>query len=470
MTLSPPFDTEGGPVHFMGISGAGMVSLAELFVRSGVQVTGCDLQPGPAERSLSSWGCRVLSGHSAQHVGEASALIVTAAVPGEHPEIQAAREKGIPVLKRAEALGMWVNRGRVVGVSGTHGKTTTTAMVTEILHAAGLEPTGLVGGRVANWASNLRFGSSDLFVVEADEYDRSFLHLEPSIAVVTNLEADHLDLYGDLEGVREAFRLFLDRVRPDGTVVVCGDDHGASRLLPGLGRRARSYGLNAGSQVRAVDLQEEDGQAAFGVVEDGRDRGRIRLRVTGRHNVRNALGAAVAARCLSVEWDAIRSGLSAFAGVGRRFQIMGEVRGVLVVDDYAHHPTEIRATLEAARERYPQRRIVAVFQPHLFSRTRDFSGEFGEALALADEVWVSEIYPAREAPLPGVTGMLVAQAAIAAGAGAVSFHPDLADLPGMLEPTLGEGDLCLTLGAGSIETLAGDLLQALRLRGSEVRE
>jgi UDP-N-acetylmuramate--alanine ligase len=219
--------------------------------------------------------------------------------------------------------------------------------------------------------------------------------------------------------------------------------------------------------LRGVGLSEKEDRAVFQVVEEGKNRGEIALQVPGRHNVANALGAATVARCLGVEWDVIREGLWAFSGVGRRFEVVGEAGGVLIVDDYAHHPTEIRATLRAARGRYPHLRIVAVFQPHLFSRTRDFSRELGEALALADEVWVSEIYPAREAPIPGVTGMLVAQAAMDAGAGSVSFHPDLGDLPGTLEPTLGEGDLCLTLGAGSIESLAGDLLQVLRNRGQE---
>lgn len=461
MNLPSTFGTDEGPVHFMGVTGAGMVPLAELFIRSGLKVTGCDLRPGPWARALSSWGCKVLPGHDADHIRDSSALIVTAAIPEDHPEILAARARGIPVLKRAEALGVWVNRGQVVGVSGTHGKTTTTALITDILDEAGMDPTGLVGGRVVNWESNLRFGTSDLFVVEADEYDRSFLQLQPDLAVVTNLEVDHLDIYGNLEGVQRAFETFLDGVSPDGQVVVCGDDHGASRLLPGLAGRARTYGLNPGCQLRGVDLAEDEDHAVFRVVEDGTDRGEMTVKFPGRHNVRNALGAAAAARCLGVEWDAIRKGLAAFSGVGRRFEIVGEARGVLVVDDYAHHPTEIRVTLEAARERYPHRRIVAVFQPHLFSRTRDFDREFGEALSVADEVWVSEIYPARETPIPEVTGMLVVQAAMDAGAHSVSFHPDLADLPGKLAAALGAGDLCLTLGAGSIETLAGDLVQLL---------
>ena len=464
MTVPQVFGSSEGMVHFMGVAGAGMIPLAELFARSGITVSGCDLQVGPAARALSSWGCEVFAGHDPDHVEGTSALVVTAAVPTDHPEIVRARELGIPVMKRAEALGSWVNQGRVVGVAGIHGKTTTTAMATEALAAGGMDPTGLVGGRVSDWKSNLRMGGSDLFVVEADEYDRSFHELEPEVAVLTNLEADHLDIYGDLAGVEEAFRVFLEGVTPEGYVVACGDDHGVAKLLPTLGRKVRTYGLNPGSQLRAVEVKDVEDQTSFQVVEDGERQGEIRILIPGHHNVRNALGAAGAARCLGLEWDAIREGLGSFRGVGRRFQLLGEVDGVTVVDDYAHHPTEIRATLAAARSRFPGRRIVALFQPHLYTRTRDFAGEFGSALALADEVWVTEIYPAREEPIPGVTGMLVAQATMDAGSDHVSFHPEMAELPAELLPSLRPDDVCITLGAGSIEFLGGDLLAALRGR------
>jgi UDP-N-acetylmuramate--alanine ligase len=462
MSLPQLFDTSRGPVHFMGIAGAGMVSLAELLLRSGLPVTGCDLQPGPAARALSSLGCEVVQGHDPRHVDRACALVVTAAVPPEHPEILCARELGIPVLKRAQALGEWVSRGRVLAVAGTHGKTTTTAMATEILAAAGLDPTGLVGGRVLAWGSNLRFGGGTHFVVEADEFDRSFHHLRPEVAVVTSVEADHLDVFGDLEGVQEAFKIFLEGVPADGHAAVCGDDYGASRLLPALGGRARTYGLNPGAQLRGEVIRVGGEGTRVGVWEEGKPLGEVTLGVPGRHNVTNALGAALGARLAGVEWDAVRQGLEAFRGVGRRFQILGEVGGVVVVDDYAHHPTEIRAAVAAARSRFPGRRIVAVFQPHLFSRTRDFAPEFGRALAGADEVWVTEIYPAREKPIAGVTGVLVAQAALDAGAPKVSFHPELTGLPADMIPGLSPGDVCLTMGAGSIEFLGADLLAALR--------
>jgi len=467
MTIPAAFSGSSGPVHFMGIAGAGMISLAELFARRGVSVTGCDLQPDPAARALSSWGCEIFQGHDPDHVETASALVITAAVPPDHPEIQRARDLGIPVMKRAEALGEWVNPGRVVAIAGTHGKTTTTAMATEVLVAAGMDPTGLVGGRVSEWESNLRLGDEELFVVEADEYDRSFHHLRPQIAVLTNLEADHLDIYGDLEGVENAFQIFLEGVSPGGCVAACGDDHGVSRLLPGLGGKARTYGLNAGPQLRGIGVRQSEHGARFEVVEDGEHQGEISLRIPGLHNIRNALGAAMAARSLGVEWGAIRRGLGSFRGVGRRFDLLGEIGGVTVVDDYAHHPTEIRATLDAARGRFPGRRIVAIFQPHLFSRTRDFAQDFGEALAGADEVWVTEIYPAREAPIPGVSGVLVAQATLDAGSPRVSFHPELAELPQEILPNLLPGDVCLAMGAGSIEFLGEDLLGALRDRQEE---
>jgi len=451
-----------GPVHFMGVSGAGMVSLAELLLRSGVAVTGCDLAPNPAIRALSPFGVQVQTGHDPAHVEGASVLVVTAAVPSDHPEIAKARDLGVPVLKRAEALGKWVGQGQVVGVAGTHGKTTTTAMTTDVMAEAGLNPTGLVGGRVVAWESNLLFGGDHLFVVEADEYDRSFHHLKPQVAVITNVEADHLDIYGDLEGVQEAFRVFLEGVPPDGPVAVCGDDHGASRLLPSLGGRARSYGMNPGAQLRAVEVWEDEEGTRFSVMEDGGLKAEITLKVPGRHNVQNALGAACAARFLGVEWDAIARGLEGFEGVGRRFEALGREAGVLVVDDYAHHPTEVEATLAAARIRFPNRRIVAVFQPHLFSRTRDFASELGRALAEADEIWVSDVYPAREQPIPGITGALVAEAAREAGAAAVSFLPELSEVAAQILGRLYPGDICLTMGAGSIEFLGEEILTGLR--------
>ncbi|HSG07862.1 MAG TPA: UDP-N-acetylmuramate--L-alanine ligase [Longimicrobiales bacterium] len=453
---------QDAPVHFMGVGGAGMCALAELLLRHGGKVSGCDVKESRSVGDLRALGADISLSHDAAHVAEASALVVTSAVPADHPELLRAHEQGIPVLKRAQALGAWVNSGRLVAIAGTHGKTTTTAMATEILAAAGLEPTGLVGGRVTSWGGNLRFGADDLYVVEADEYDRSFHTLTPDVAVVTNLESDHLDIYGDLEGVRTGFRTFLAGVREGGVVAACADDQGASALLPAVGRAGTSYGLSAGSRLRAVDVVQAGGTTTCRVVEDGVPRGELTLGVGGLHNLRNALGAAAAARAMGVGWDAIRAGLAAFRGVGRRFERLGEVQGVVVVDDYAHHPTEIRATLDAARASFPGSRLVVVFQPHLYSRTRDFHADFGSAVSTGDVVWITDVFPAREVPIPGVTGALVADAAREAGAADVRYHEDVESLSTLVSDTLREGDVLLTLGAGSVEQVGPDVLRRLR--------
>jgi UDP-N-acetylmuramate--alanine ligase len=449
------------PVHFVGIGGAGMCALAELLVRSGGRVSGCDAKDSTPLRDLAALGATVHVGHDAGHVAQASALVMTSAMPTDHSELVAARAAGIPVLKRAEALGAWVAGGKVVAIAGTHGKTTTTAMATEILAHAGRNPTGLVGGRVAGWQGNLRFGGDALYVVEADEYDRSFHQLTPDVAVVTNVEADHLDIYGDYEGVRKGFREFLARLRPGGRAIVCADDHGASSLLPPLGSAGYTYGTAAGSMLRAIEITIGPRMTRCTVVEGGQRVGALVLRKGGRHTLLNALGASAAARALGVAWSQILEALAEFSGVERRFERLGEAAGVSVVDDYAHHPTEIRVTLEAARAVFAGQRIVAAFQPHLYSRTRDFTAAFGEALAVADVVWVTDVFPAREAPIPGVTGEIVATAARRAGAGDVRYHADLATLPGALAESLLPGDVLITLGAGSIETVGQEVLERL---------
>ena len=449
-----------GTVHFMGICGAGMSPLAELLLRSGGRVSGCDARPCEAAPA----GVEVEVGHDPAHVREALAVVVTAAVPAEHPELQAARARGIPVLKRAEALAAVVNRGQVVAVAGTHGKTTTSALTASVLAAAGLDPTALVGGRVVGWRGNYRSGGDRLFVVEADEYDRSFLKLQPTLAVVTTLEADHLDTYGSLSAIEDAFYAFGAAVPVQGgAVLACGDDHGVGRLLPRLataGRRVVTYGLAAGAMLRAERVTAHGATTRFVARERARVLGRATLQVPGLHNVRNALAAVAVARELGAEWAQIAEGLAAYRGVGRRFERIGEAAGVLLIDDYAHHPTEIAATLAAARSAYPRRRLVAVFQPHLYSRTRDFAREFGQALAAADRVFVTAIYPAREAPIAGVGGELVAAAAETAGARVV-YLPERDAVAARVAAELRAGDVCLTLGAGDLDHAARELLARL---------
>ena len=450
----------GGRLHFMGVAGAGMCALAELFAQHGGLVSGCDLRPGASTDRLRAMGTVIYEGHGPGHLAGADALVVSAAVPEDHPELREARRLGIPVFKRAEALGLWVNGKRLLAVSGTHGKTSTTAMATELLAEAGLDPTGLVGGRVPNWRGNLRSGG-DLYVVEADEYDRSFLELKPTVAVVTNVEPDHLDTYGDLEALIRAFGEFLDALPEEGRGIICGDDPGASRLLTELDGRGYTYGISSGSRLRAIGAETSPPGTRFRIVEDGTDQGAFTLSVPGAHNLCNALGAAAAARCFDVGWSEIRRGLASFRGVDRRFETVGLAGDVLVVDDYAHHPSEISATLEAARGAHPGRRIVAVFQPHLFSRTRDFARDFGRSLAGADVIWVTDVFPAREEPISGVTGELVSTAAERAG-GAVRYHADLDSLAQALTEELMPGDLLLTMGAGSVDQCAGRVLDLLR--------
>lgn len=447
-----------------------MSPLAELVHRSGGRVTGCDAREGASAKALREIGIQIEVGHDPAHLLDAGALVLTAAVHLDHPEVIAAREAGIPVLKRAEALGAIVNHGTVVGISGTHGKTTTTAMTTATLAAGGLDPTGLVGGRVAAWGGNLRLGGDRLFVVEADEYDRSFLTLRPTIAVVTTLEADHLDIYGSLAGVEEAFQAYLLNVVPDGLVVGCADDSGVGRLLPRVAgtREVLTYGLAAGAGLRAEAVQRKGNGSDFDVRFRGKRLGRVHLAVPGLHNVRNALAAIAVALRLGLPWEQIVAGIASFTGVDRRFQRVGEGNGVEFVDDYAHHPTEIEATLEAARSAAPGRRVVAVFQPHLFSRTRDFAAEFGRALARADLVVLTEIYPAREAPIAGVTSELVVETARAAGAEVV-YIADRAAVVAGVASLLRPGDLCITLGAGDLDRAAVELVERLAAPAIETR-
>jgi UDP-N-acetylmuramate--alanine ligase len=451
-----------GPVHFMGVAGAGMSALAELLVHGGGSVTGCDLRPAAAGESLRGRGTVIHKGHDPAHVAEAVALVVTSAIPSSHPELVAARERGIPVLKRAQALGAVVNRGTVVAIAGTHGKTTTTAAATAILDAAGIDPTGLVGGRMPSWGGGLRAGASDVFVVEADEYDRSFMTLQPTAAVVTSVEADHLDIYGDLAGVERAFAEFLAQVREDGLVAVCADDPGAARAGSAVsGRRVLLYGTGETADLRATDIRQDGRTMRFTVVEAGETLGELVLGAPGLHNIRNALGAFAAARHVGATFASAQQALPDFTGVARRFQELGTAAGITVVDDYAHHPTELDATLATARAAYPGRRIVAAFQPHLYSRTKDHAPAFGRSLTAADVTWVSDVYPAREAPIEGVTGELVADAARAAGADVVHYAVTLDELHRELRTTLRSGDVLIAMGAGDIGDLAHEIFRSL---------
>ena len=411
-------------------------------------------------------GVAVQIGHSAEAVGDADCVVYTPAVGEDHPELQMARARGVPVFKRADLLGVLTQDQRVVGVSGTHGKTTTTAMVGAVLEAAGEDPTVLVGGVVQGVERNLQVGSGTWWVVEADEFDRSFLKLIPTVAVVTTLEADHLDCYGDLASVQEAFDQFVSSIPSNGFAVLCGDFEAIQDLGAGRGLERIFYGLDEGVQVQAVAV-ERDGFGSRFMVRDGdRDLGSLRLQVPGLHNVCNALAAVAVGNRLGVQWGAIRVGLEGFRGVHRRFEILGEAGGVTVVNDYAHHPTEVVATLAAAREGW-NGRIVGVFQPHLYTRTRDFADAFGAALCGADQVWTTEIYAAREAPIPGVDGKLILDRVREAGGMNAQFAPTLDGLKDALMGAVQPGDLLVVMGAGDVERVAFEVLDGLQARGDQ---
>jgi UDP-N-acetylmuramate--alanine ligase len=456
MTLLDPADPR--PIHFVGIAGAGMSALAELFTLRGATVTGCDTHPENAA-DLVHRGILVQGEHSPSHVDGARALVVTSAMKKDHPELVRARALGIPVIRRAEALGEATAGTLLVGVAGTHGKSTTTVLTTEALAAAGLEPTGYVGARVTTWGGNLRAGADRHFVVEADEYDRSFLALAPTVAVVTNLEADHMDIYADLDDLR---RTFAQYVRGARYVVLCADDPEANRIPTPPSAEVIRYGLTSpDARLRATNVRRAGLGNRFTVVYDGTALGEVELSVPGEHNVRNALAALAVGLGLGATVPQMAPGIAGFKGVERRFQLLGEAAGALVVDDYAHHPTEVRATIEAARAAAPDRRLVVAFQPHLFSRTRDLAREFGEALAGADVVYLLDIYPSREQPIAGVTSDLIAGAMQSLGRGPAwqGARPAVAD---MLARHVRAGDLVITMGAGDVTRCGPELLAALR--------
>ncbi len=439
-------------LHFVGISGAGMSALAEILLDRGHQVTGCDARPGEGAERIAGLGARVLAGHSPDHLDDDGGLVVSSAIPPEEPEVAQARARGIPVVRRAELLGAIMAGARGIGVAGTHGKSTTTTMTGAVLEAGGLDPTVVVGGRIRGRGGNVRIGRGEWLVAEADEYDRSFLALHPEHAVVTNLEADHLDVYGTVEAVRAAFAEYVGQVATGGAVVVGADDPGATALEVPPGRDRITFGIDAAADVRAEGIEVDGMRTRFGLALGGAAAVPVEMAMPGRHNVRNALAAAAVGWRVGVDGEAIAAGLATVRGVGRRFELMRD-DGVSVVDDYAHHPTEVAAALATARAVYPGRRLVAVFQPHLYSRTRDFAAGFGEALAAADLAFVTAIYPARERPIPGVTGELVAEAARAAGGAEVVYLPDALD-PAVIAARLEPADVVLTMGAGDVDKVA----------------
>ncbi len=443
-------------VHFVGIGGAGMSGIAEVLADYDLEVTGSDLAASETTARLEEAGVRISLGHDAGNVEGADLIVVSSAVPRDNPERLEGERLGIPIVRRAEMLGELMRLKYGIAVAGTHGKTTTTSLIGALLTETGFDPTVIVGGRLRVSGTGARLGRSEFLVAEADEYDRSFLRLQPILAIVTNIDRDHLDTYADLDEIRQAFLTFADKVPFFGRVIVCLDDANIQQILPELSdRRVVTYGTSPQATLRAASIEADGTSTRFEVrhAETG-TLGELTLPLPGRHNVQNALAAVAVGLALGLDFERISSALAGFGGVHRRFERLGSWHGAQVVDDYAHHPAEVAATLEAARHAYPEARIHAVFQPHLYSRTRDLAEEFGRALLAADEAWVTEIYGSRETPIPGVSADLVVDAARQSGHRHCHLRPDWRELPEALGPGVSEGDLVLTMGAGDIYRLA----------------
>jgi UDP-N-acetylmuramate--alanine ligase len=446
-------------IHLVGVGGAGMSGIARILLARGAAVSGSDAKDSRTLPVLAALGARVHVGHAADQVGDAEAVVVSAAIRPDNPEVAEAHRRGLPVLPRATMLAALMTGHRAVAVAGTHGKTTTTSMLTVALQHCGADPSFAIGGDLNEAGSNAHHGSGDVFVAEADESDGSFLLYEPAVAVVTNVEADHLDHYGDLDAVETAFARFVSRVSE--LVVVCADDPGAVRAAAYAHSTVRTYGFSADAYCRVDNLVLGPTGSSFELVYAGQRVGDVRLRVPGRHNALDAAAAFTAGRGLGFPATELRDGLSGYSGVRRRFESRGEAAGVRVYDDYAHHPTELRATLAAARQVAGEGRLVVAFQPHRYSRTAAFGAELGEALGLADEVVVMEVYAAGEDPLPGVSGRTVA-AAVPLPADRVVFEPSWVAVAAHLAARARPGDIVLTLGAGDVTQLAPEVLLALR--------
>ncbi len=448
-------------LHFVGIGGVGMSGIAEVLLNMGYRITGSDTRRGEAVERLERLGAKVFTGHQPSHVEGAHVVVYSSAVARDNVEVQVARQRGIPVIPRAEMLAELMRLKYGIAIAGTHGKTTTTSIVAAVLGAAGLDPTVVVGGRVHGLGTNARLGQGEFLVAEADESDGSFLKLSPTIAVVTTVDAEHLDHYADLDAIAAAFLQFVNKVPFYGAAVVCLDEPNIQRMIPQIEKRVITYGLESGADLTARRLGFSGMNSQFEVQHRGRVLGPASLQVPGRHNVLNALAAIGVALDLEVPFARIQSALAGFAGVQRRFQIRGEAQGVLVVDDYGHHPAEIRATLAAAKAGF-DRRVLTVFQPHRYTRTHHLQREFLTAFYQSDVLIVMDIYPAGEAPIPGVHARDLAEGIAAHGHREVIYMDgDREEIVQYLCESTRPGDLVLTLGAGDVGQLGGQFLARL---------
>jgi len=455
-----------GLIHLIGIGGAGMGGIAEVLVNLGYQVQGSDLRANAVTARLAKMGVRIFIGHAAAQVSGADVIVVSTAVAADNPELLAAHEARIPVVRRAEMLAELMRFRQGIAVAGTHGKTTTTSLVASVLAEGGLDPTFVIGGQLKSAGANAKLGTGRYLVAEADESDASFLHLQPVIAIVTNIDNDHLGTHGgDFEKLKQSFVEFLHNLPFYGLAVLCTDDANLREVLPQVGRPMIRYGLGEDADLGVAGLERHGAQTRFQALRAGRKPLAITLNLPGLHNVRNSLAAIAVATELEVEDAAIQRALAAFEGIGRRLETVGEVTTpagqVTIVDDYGHHPTEIEATIEAARQAWPGRRLVLAFQPHRYTRTRDLIDDFGRVLSQADALLVTEVYAAGEEPIANADGRAICRAIRGRGVVEPVFVEDVRELPAALAGIIADHDVVLTMGAGSIGAVAHELPQAL---------
>ena len=439
-------------IHMVGIGGIGMSGIAEILLIRGYQVSGSDSNVSETTERLKELGATIYPGHDASNVEDADVVVYTSAVKAEdNVETREAMSRQIPVIKRSEMLAELMRMKFGIGIAGTHGKTTTTTMAGHVVQDGSYDPTIIVGGRVHSFdKTNAVVGKGDIIIVEADEYDRTFLRLSPSMAVITNIEAEHLDIYEDLEDLKQAFIEFANKVPFYGAVIVCLDDSNIRSILPEIDRRTISYGFTPQAQLRAINIEQSAFQSTFTVLFENNVLGEITIKSPGEHNIKNALGAIGVGLELGMKFEDISSGLDRFQGVFRRFQPKLDTEKLIVIDDYAHHPTEVKASIEGARNGWKDRRLVAVFQPHLYSRTQQMYKEFGLSFFDAEVLLVTDVYPSREKPIEGVTGKLISDTAKEYGHRDVHYLKDKTELPGKLKEIVKGGDIVITMGAGDI--------------------
>ncbi len=456
-------------IHFIGIGGTGMSGLARILLELGYQVSGSDIKASDVTQQLSDLGAEIHIGHTPENVDGAGTVVVSTAIQNDNSEVKEARGKGIPIIHRADVLAGIMELRKSIAVAGAHGKTTTTSMIALVLEKNRLDPTVIVGGILQNIGGNAKLGQGSYLVAEADESDGSFLKLNPHLAVVTNIEDDHMDHYGSMENILKAFEEFLTKIPDHGLLILCADDSNIRQLISRCNKPYSTYGIQPGARYTARNIGNR-GLVTYADIFDGENfLGQLTLNVPGQHNLSNALAAVVTGMSLGLEFSEIAKALEEFRGVKRRFQLLGEVKDIQVVDDYAHHPTELRATLNAARQT-EAKRVVAVFQPHRYSRTKQLYEEFGKSFAEADVIVVSEVYAAGETPIPGINAELIIKAIEQTEGRPVHFCATLDQTTAYLEEITKPGDLVLTLGAGNIWTVGVELVNRLRCSESEAVE